>query len=219
MELGIFPLNNVLFPGLRLPLQVFEPRYKKLMGRVLGADGRFGIVLIRRGLEVGGPAEPFGVGTVARVVEAEREPGGRLKVLVRGEGRFRLRTVRVHPDGYLVGQVELLPDRPEDPGPLAALARQLRDLYLGYLRGLAGFIPFEGKLLPEDPADLAYRVAAALPIDPAEKQRLLELDRAGQRLAAEVRLLRRERALADRLGYLGGRPPGDLSQSLAGRQN
>lgn len=219
MELCIFPLNTVLFPGLLLPLQVFEPRYKKMMVRVLGSDGRFGITLIRRGLEVGGPAEPFEVGTVARVAEVERQADGRLKLLVRGEQRFRLRAVRIHRDGYLVGDAELLGERPEDPEQLAALAAAVRDLYLDYLRGLAEVIPFQGRLLPEDPTALAYRVAATLPIDPLEKQRLLELDWTSQRLTAEIGLLRREQALADRVGYLGARSPGELSQRLMGRHN
>ena len=219
MELCIFPLNTVLFPGHVLPLQVFEPRYKKMMGRVLGADGCFGITLIRRGLEVGGPAEPFEVGTVARVVEAERQADGRLKLLVRGEQRFRLRAVRFHRDGYLVGDAELLVERPEDPKQLAALAAAVRDLYLDYLRGLAEVVPFDGKFLPEDPGALAHWVAATLPIDPLEKQRLLELDWASQRLTAEIGLLRREQALADRVGYLGARPPDELSQRLVGRNN
>lgn len=224
MELCIFPLNTVLFPGVLIPIQVFEPRYKKMIARVLAGDHRFGVVLIRRGFEVGGPAEPFEVGTVARVIETKREPGGRLALAVRGEGRFRIGRLEPHPDGYLVADVEPLPELPEDADYLRTLADEVRTRYAGYFQGLArmapaGWPPAALASAPDDPAAFAYWVAATLPIGLGEKQRLLELDHAGRRLAAELSLLRREQALADRLGYLADHPAGDPGRHLLGRSN
>jgi len=224
MELCIFPLHNVLFPGLTLPVQVFEDRYRRMMARVLAGDRRFGIVLIRRGFEVGGPAEPFEVGTIARVVETKRERGRRLTAATLGENRFRIRRLTVHPDGYLVGDVDLLPEPAEDEAHLRALADRVRALYAAYLEDLAKvsnseWLLLEARFLPRNPAALAYRVAAALPISLVEKQRLLELDSMGERLAAELALLRREHALAGRLGHLRDYPPGNLGYYLVGWSN
>jgi Lon protease-like protein len=224
MELCIFPLHNVLFPGLTLPVQVFEDRYKRMMARVLAGDRRFGIVLIRRGFEVGGPAEPFEVGTIARVIETKKERGGRLTVATLGENRFRIRRLAVHPDGYLLGDVGLLPEPAENEAHLRALADWVRALYVIYLEDLAKasnleWLLLEARFLPKNPAALAYRVAAALPISPVEKQRLLELDSMAERLAAELVLLRREQALAGRLGHLRDYPPGNLGYYLVGWSN
>ncbi|MCH8222137.1 MAG: LON peptidase substrate-binding domain-containing protein [Chloroflexi bacterium] len=74
--LPIFPLNTVLFPGAPLPLRIFEPRYREMLKRCLDGDRRFGVALIKSGPEVGGPAEPHDVGTVARI-ERVRDEGGR----------------------------------------------------------------------------------------------------------------------------------------------
>ncbi len=224
MELCIFPLNTVLFPGLLIPIHVFEPRYKKMMARVLAGDRQFGVVLIRQGFEVGGPAEPFEVGTVARVLETKREGDGRLTVAARGERRFRIEKLGPHPDGYLVGEVELLPEWPEDDAGLRALADQVRRLYKAYFQGLARVarsdrFAIELRFIPDEPAALAYWVAATLPVSLVEKQRLLELDHTGRRLAAELSLLRREQALADRLGHLADHRAGDPGRYLLGRNN
>jgi len=67
MELPLFPLNTVLFPGATLPLHVFEERYKQMINQCLESRSPFGVLLIRSGNEVGTPTEPFEVGTTASI--------------------------------------------------------------------------------------------------------------------------------------------------------
>src|SRR5436190_17177350 len=89
--LPMFPLGTVLFPHAVLPLHVFEPRYRALVETCLHSDGRFGVVLIERGYEVGGGDTRFGVGTVARIVDAASTPDGRYLLATVGTERFRIR--------------------------------------------------------------------------------------------------------------------------------
>src|SRR3954467_3772112 len=87
----MFPLGTVLFPHATLPLHLFEDRYRALAETCLQGDGRFGVVLIERGKEVGGGDSRFSVGTVARIVEAARTPDGRYLLATVGGERLRVR--------------------------------------------------------------------------------------------------------------------------------
>src|ERR1051326_598837 len=115
-ELPLFPLEQVvLFPGMSLPLRIFEDRYKVMIGACQVTDQRFGVVLIHSGREVGDPAEPEQVGCTARMVRIDRIPDGQMHVLTIGEQRFRLvGPARTMPEGYLVGDVRLLPESAAD---------------------------------------------------------------------------------------------------------
>src|SRR3972149_199403 len=107
MELPLFSLNSVLFPGAAIPLHIFEERYKQMVKLCLKGNSPFGVLLIRSGNEVGEVAEPFEVGTTARIVRVQHLDEGRMNVVCLGEQRFRLsRKVRETP--YLMGEVELL---------------------------------------------------------------------------------------------------------------
>src|SRR5689334_6812596 len=110
--LPLFPLEQVvLFPGMSLPLRIFEERYKLMIGACQVTDQLFGVVLIRSGREVGAPAEPEQVGCIARMVRIDRIPDGQMHILTIGEQRFRLvGPARIQPEGYLVGDVQLLSD-------------------------------------------------------------------------------------------------------------
>lgn len=106
-ELAMFPLGSVLFPGMPLPLRIFEPRYVAMVASVLkGADNEFGVVLIERGSEVGGGDVRFGVGTVAKIVSVERDDNLIVLLAVGGQ------------------RVEVMRWLPADPFPRA----QVRDL-------------------------------------------------------------------------------------------
>ena len=91
MEIPLFPLNTVLFPGAMLPLHIFEERYKLMVGRCIERGEPFGVVLIRSGLEVGGPAQPHEVGTTVRITRVERLDDGRMNLITLGVQRFRVR--------------------------------------------------------------------------------------------------------------------------------
>jgi Lon protease-like protein len=110
VELRLFPLQTVLFPGMTLPLNVFEDRYLQLVRECTEAREPFGVSLIREGPEVGGPAVPFAVGTTARI--ARMLPGGEpaLRLIAVGEQRFRIDALHtdrpyVHADVELLGTV------------------------------------------------------------------------------------------------------------------
>jgi uncharacterized protein len=189
-ELPLFPLNTVLFPSLPLPLHIFEERYKLMIGTCVVTDNLFGVCLIKEGVEVGGPAEPFAIGTVARIAEVERMPDGRMNLMTFGTQRFRLDEV-IQREPYLVGRVVVL-----EPGtePTAdELVADVADRLLRYLREVRGAarLPDRGELLA-DVDRLSYLAAATLGLPARERQSFLEVDSAVDRLQQARDLLRRE---------------------------
>ena len=195
--LPLFPLEQVvLFPGMSLPLRIFEERYKVMIGACQVTDQLFGVVLIRTGREVGDPAEPEHIGCTARMMRVDRIPDGQMHILTIGEQRFRLiGQARVMPEGYLVGDVELLPDGPASAveANLVASVTQEFTRYQQAILGLTGRTdPVSAPELPADPVRLSYRIAATLFVDSHERQRLLETDDVVRRLQQELALLKRE---------------------------
>lgn len=198
--LPLFPLGTVLFPGVPLPLHIFEERYRTLVRELLdGPDPRwFGVVAIRLGSEVGDDTpEVYDVGCVAVLRRVEAYPDGRYDIVVAGGPRFRLDTVDTERP-YLRGAVELLDEeRGPDAQLRAAAARAAFTAYwqtLGTARGEDTEIPE----LPSDPLALSYLISAALQVDVGDKQAMLEAATAASRLTLARRLLRRETALIDR---------------------
>ncbi|HEX6154433.1 MAG TPA: LON peptidase substrate-binding domain-containing protein [Burkholderiales bacterium] len=116
-ELPLFPLHTVLFPGGRLPLRIFEQRYMDMAKACLRDGAPFGVCLIRDGAEVGAPATPSEVGTLARIGTWDMPQLGLLEVVARGEERFRIRARRVQPDGLALASIEVLPDEPDSTIP------------------------------------------------------------------------------------------------------
>ena len=110
----MFPLQTVLFPNAVMPLHVFEPRYRELTETCLNSDGRFGVVLIERGKEVGGGDSRFSVGTVARIVEAARTPDGRYLLATVGGERLRVRRW-LDDDPYPRAEIDLLAEPKKVP--------------------------------------------------------------------------------------------------------
>jgi uncharacterized protein len=199
----LFPLGTVLFPGSVLPLHIFEERYKLMINRCLESDGVFGVVLIRRGWEVGSAAEPYYVGTFARIVKTERLDGGKLNLTLAGDGRFRLlREVTGEP--YLRADVESLDENAS--GVSERLARLVRAQFVTYIQTIRRLSrqPEGSVLLPGRPLDLSYAVAANLQISRTEQQLLLE-ESAPDRIAHESQILRREALLLARLGAISTR--------------
>ena len=187
--LPLFPLNTVLFPGAALPLQIFEERYKQMLQDCLAADSRFGAVLIKEGVEVGGPAVPHTTGTVAEIVQVSDEQRGRFLVSCVGRQRFHIRSISDELP-YLSGSVELLAEE-ADQGvapELTAAVREAVAAYLALVSGLGGGwvrdVP-----VPTEPVSLSYLAAAALQVDTARKQALLEEPTASSRLRSALSLL------------------------------
>jgi Lon protease-like protein len=187
VELPLFPLNSVLFPGATLPLHIFEERYKLMISRCLQSRSRFGVLLIRSGNEVGEATEPFEVGTTARIVRVQHLDEGRMNLVCLGEQRFHLlRKLRETP--YLVGEVELLDSTDIEGEDVAELAETVGALFAEYYRlYLAVSNQWARQIgMPGGAADLADFVGSRLAVSPWTKQRLLEELSVRRRLEAEL---------------------------------
>lgn len=195
--LPLFPLNVVLFPGMVLPLHIFEERYRLMVRRCLDQNSPFGVLLIREGKEVGETAVPYEVGTTARITRVERLDDGRMNITTVGEERFRVRRLR---DGepYLQGEVVPLPNIEGETPQALYQADAIRPLVADYVGLLAKAVGLQLGLvdnLPEDPTALAFLTAIALQIPAHEKQHLLTIQSIALLLAEERGILRREEKL------------------------
>jgi Lon protease-like protein len=192
--LPVFPLQRVLVPGELLLVHVFEKRYMAMLDDL--DDGRFGVVLIRD--EEGPGAWYHDVGTVARITESRQTEDGRRLLVTVGEQRFTV-IDRLPDDPYPSATVDLLNEGPVDgcDALLAAVGRALRRyLVVSAESGHGGDIHFE---LSSDPVAASYQVASLLRLLSPERQDLLELPTARQRLEREERLLQREIELLERV--------------------
>jgi Lon protease-like protein len=190
MELPLFPLNTVLFPGATLPLHIFEERYKLMIETCIEERRPFGVLLIRKGYEVGDLAEPFEVGTTAHIARVDQLDEGRLNLMCLGGQRFR--TVRVvSEDPYLTGEVEMLETTASDDPKAKELSDDAGSLFAEYVRlYLAMSNQWARSIeMPGKPDMLADFIGSRLGVNPQTKQRLLEELSARTRLALEVQIL------------------------------
>ncbi len=197
MEMPIFPLNNVvLFPGMMLPLHIFEMRYREMIGRCLEEKISFGVTLIEEGQEVGGSARPSLIGTAARIVRSERLEDGQMNITTVGTQRFRILELH-HDHSYLTARVTQHPITNGATRQAAELGDRVRPQVLEYvdLLSKASKTKLQLDRLPEDPLTLAFLVAISLQISAKDKQRLLEAPGVPDILALESRLLARESRL------------------------
>lgn len=215
-RLPLFPLGTVLFPGLLLPLHVFEERYRSLVRDLTALPQdrqRFGVVAIRAGREVGedGVHALHDVGCTAQLRRVEPYDDGRFDLVASGGARFRLLDVDAGAEPYLVGEVEYLDTGDSldagaggalgDPDTAALLVPAVTKAFRGYLDALgsARGVEVAAPDLPDEPLLLSYLVAATVLLDTAERQELLAAPDAVARLRLAVALLRRENALLGRM--------------------
>lgn len=188
-QLPIFPLNAVVFPGVTVPLHVFEDRYRALVHHLLTIpekpDRLFGIVAIREGYEVGshGVQSVHRVGCVVQMTSVEPYPDGRFDIEV--VGRRRLRMDGLDTSGpYLVGDVETVEEPPDTSATTLEEAERTRETFAEYRRRLSdlrGDEVLDGAL-PRDPMYLSYSLAATCLLTLQERQALLESPTAVERL-------------------------------------
>jgi Lon protease-like protein len=175
----MFPLQTVLFPNAVMPLHVFEPRYRELTETCLNSDGRFGVVLIERGKEVGGGDSRFSVGTVARIVEAARTPDGRYLLATVGGERLRVRRW-LDDDPYPRAEIDLLAEPKKVPARATeqrATVERLLVRVLALWAELGQPAPsVDAVQLDADPIRASFEAAAMAPIGPLDAQRLIEID-------------------------------------------
>lgn len=238
-RLPLFPLNSVLFPGLVLPLNIFEERYRAMMRDLLKVDDeaeprRFAVVAIRDGSEVAptlpglpgraalpepGPAAGFGddpatalhhIGCIADAATIRERDDGSFEVLATGTARVRIHSLDAS-GPYLTAEVEELPeDAGDDAG---ALAEGVLRAFRAYQKRLAGARERSlttGAELPDEPSVVSYLVAAATVLDVPAKQRLLEAPDIATRLREELKLLRSETAV---IRHLPSLPAMDLTRA------
>ena len=170
MDIPLFPVNTVLFPGGPLPLRIFESRYIDMISHCMKNDAPFGVLLIREGSEAG-PATTHDIGTLASITDWYQGSDGLLGVTAIGGQRFRLLSSRRQKDGLNVGTVESIAD--ESP-------MQLPPEYSALPKILENVLDDLGRLYEsldrrfDDAVWLTYRFSEILPIDLEQKQQFLE---------------------------------------------
>ena len=181
VELPLFPLATVLYPGAPLSLRIFEPRYLDMVRDCARQGTGFGVCLILDGFEVGDPALPAAVGTVATITDFHTTEEGLLGIVARGGARFRVERTRVRADGLLRGEVQLWPDEPplEVPPEFGLLQTILERL----VETLGPHWRDAPRSAYDDASWLGFRMAELRPLTNSERQRLLELADPVQRLA------------------------------------
>jgi Lon protease-like protein len=196
-EIPLFPLNVVLFPGMPLPLHIFEERYKTMIADCIRENRPFGVVMIAEGSdEYGAPGKPMPVGCTAEIAQVQPLDEGRMFIMTVGRERFRV--VQLEYDKpYLVGTVAPAPLDDADEAQAVDGAESLEPLVLAYLRKLArfGHIELDEDQIPNDPAGLAYLAATLIQLPTEEKQAFLAMDRASDLVRALGHVYRRELAL------------------------
>jgi uncharacterized protein len=198
--LPIFPLNTVLFPGVTLPLHVFEDRYRSLVSSLLqmpeGEHREFGIVAIREGYEVGtrGVHSVQRLGCSAELVSVEPYDDGRFDIEVVGRRRFRVDALDTGGE-FLVGEVAWLEEAPgEQAAERAAQALRTFEAYRTRLARLSSKEVASVDDLPRDPTTLSYELAGSCLLTQQDRQALLEADDAAGRLALATSMMRAEMA-------------------------
>ncbi|PKB69834.1 MAG: hypothetical protein BZY77_02925 [SAR202 cluster bacterium Io17-Chloro-G5] len=188
-RLALFPLNLVLFPGMELPLHIFEERYKDMIGECLEQDVPFGVVLIKEGLEVGAPADPERIGTSTRILRSEILDQGRMNIVTKGERRFEIEEI-IQRVPHVVGRVRFLVEL-EGEG-CAELIPQINDEYVNLVKNLTALTGgYTSRVdIPEDPIELSYAIAGNLNLEPHLRQSLLVTETAATRLFDLIPLLK-----------------------------
>jgi uncharacterized protein len=213
--LPLFPLGTVLYPGLVLPLHIFEDRYRQLIRDLLEGQEprRFGVIAIREGREtgIGGASALHEVGCTATVREIAEADDGQYDIVTVGTDRFRLHDLD-DSQPYLVGEVEMLDEPAGDEAAAALAASAVQRAFRAYLNVLAdrGAATISVPDLPDEPILLSYLVAASMIIEIGDRQELLAQPDAVRRLSAERVLLARETAI---MRELGSTPAPDLRSS------
>lgn len=217
MEIPLFPLNTVLFPGAPLPLRVFEPRYRAMMADLLGDDipdgpggppdapASFAVARIREGLEVGGRADTHDVGSLASVEWVRVDADGTIDLLVRGARRFRIER-RLPDDPYPLIEATVLGEPPGARADEALRFAQLAAVRYGEAVALLLRSEPEEVALPDDPVAASYVFAASLSVELHVLQMLLEIPTASERLVRAATIARAEANLLSVVGPPARRP-------------
>lgn len=177
-RLPLFPLGSVLFPGGAIKLRVFERRYLDMIRDCARDSTCFGVCLILNSPADGAPSVPSAIGTRARITDFYTLPDGLLGITAQGEERFHVDRISVRDNGLIVGDVRRLPDNAPEPVPPehGLIATMLENLLRQFNE-----LPDDARQL-DDAAWVAWRLAEMLPLAPCDRQFLLQMDDALERL-------------------------------------
>jgi Lon protease-like protein len=184
-ELPLFPLPVVLFPGMPMPLHIFEPRYRKLLTDIRAGDNLFGLSYFDSASSDKDVPPAGHVGCVAEVTETQGLPDGRSNVLAVGVVRYRVEAYIERGDPYLVVQANYFEDEEEDEQELAVKSNEVAAMFMRVANAIRVINDERGNL-PDisdtEPQKLSFLVAAAMEIEVETKQELLELRSTSERL-------------------------------------
>lgn len=184
-ELPVFPLAVVLFPGVPLPLHIFEPRYRQMLSDIRDSNNLFGLSYFDASTSDKEIPPAGTIGCVAEVTEAQPLPDGRSNILTVGIIRYRIEEYVERGDQYLVARVSFFEDEDEDNELLRESSREVAGSFTRIARAVR-IINDERANLPDisdtEPQRLSFLVAAAMEVDTEVKLELLELRRTSERL-------------------------------------
>lgn len=202
--LPLFPLNTVLFPGMPLPLHVFEERYLRMLEDQKDANPVFGVVLIRSGRESGSIPDVHKTGTAASLASERHRLTERGNIVVTGGSRFRINDLDWSRE-YGLATIDYLEESNPELSEVDGLLENTKELLRRYVRGITRLTGrrFDHVRLPVDPVACSWEMAARLPLHSWERQNLLEHRLTADRLKALKYILRRELALLYGAGAAG----------------
>ncbi len=189
VEVPLFPLRTVLFPGGFLPLRIFEQRYLTMIRDCARTDTGFGVCLIREGEEAVSPVRTAMVGTHAQIVDWYTLEDGLLGVSTVGTVRFEIESTSQQEDGLFTSQVRILPEPPSCPVPENYSV--LSDVLSRFMEKVGDQYPSYTVERLQDAVWVGYRLSELLPLSGIEKQHLLELSDPVERLQNLLEILPR----------------------------
>ncbi len=185
-ELPIFPLPVVLFPGMPMPLHIFEARYRKMLADIRAGDNLFGLSYFDSSSSDKDMPPAGHIGCVAEVTETQALPDGRSNVLTVGIIRYQVEDYLERGDSYLVVRANYFEDDDEDSAALSGNAHEVAGMFMRVANAIRVISDERGNL-PDisdtEPQKLSFLVAAAMEIEVETKQELLELRSTSERLA------------------------------------
>ncbi|MBN8817877.1 MAG: LON peptidase substrate-binding domain-containing protein [Sphingomonas sp.] len=186
-RLAIFPLGGaVLFPGMHLPLHIFEPRYRAMVSEALARDQRIGMI------QPSGPGEPpplYSIGCIGRIAEVEALDDGRFNLILSGESRFRVARELEVPTLFRQVEAELIDEDDDEPTALAPSERAALESEARAFADALGYAVEWDAVSTLDDATLVHGIAQIAPFDIASKQALLEAATLPERSELTIQLM------------------------------
>ncbi len=201
MNIPIFPLNTVLFPGMMLPLHIFEDRYKLMIQHCLADDNIFGVVLAKTKQAQAPQAinvytdDIYPVGTTAQITAVEHLKDNRMNLITVGAERFIIKNIKSGQHNFLIGEVDPFPmPGKEDTVEINDMANKLKPMVQEYIEHLADASgeDISNATLPSNPKALAYLAGTAMQGPLTDKQQLLASGSLSQLILKTANVLDRE---------------------------